>query len=430
MKGEQDRLIEEVSKVVRKKWSCLFWVLMAPGVLAFLWGCAHVVDVKVCCFEELLRASIKAQKIGDFYGLTLALSSVVATVVVFFYTILDGRRMGVENRRIVAYRVGAYTVPVLFALTLVLLFLACFLKYAGCTVEALINSIYVFVLEMFIIVEILKATSFRKNVGVIRKVEEEQLELTAKEGNFDLWIYMVHHMELIAAAENIFLEKSELTRELLRVPFNVEEEYKKDPLRWKEVIYQYYYMNLTGFLGRVGERGELEQAYEILYQFAEELQDRVREGSVREEECLLINSAILNAALDDSVVREGAFCAQFISRCVGGDMRDRQIVLFFLFHELMYRNNIIAVNDAVVRSLRLSKEMECVLRDMGECCVEFWEVWTLPYALSEETSVAGCSVAFRTLAAKEPQHIERQSLPIVYIKDLRGEYRGWRYAEG
>lgn len=47
--------------------------------------------------------------------------------------------------------------------------------------------------------------------------------------------------------------------------------------------------------------------------------------------------AVLNAALDSGTVKTEAFYIYFINMCVDVEMRDEQIVLFYLFHELLFR---------------------------------------------------------------------------------------------
>ena len=240
--------------------------------------------------------------------------------------------------------------------------------------------------QLGIIALILVATSFRCNIYFIGKIEKRQLDLMLEDGMEDesLWMYMIHHMEGIVTAEGIFLEKSQLIHKLLKVPLETG--------NWKE------------------DQG-LEKIYAVLYEFADEITGR--NSGIKPQTHLLINSAILNAALDSDTAGKSGFCAYFINQYVDAQIRNEQIVLFYLFHDLMYRTGHDGINREVVQSLKLVGDLENEVKKFRDDCLEFWEIWCEQYGMSIQVKVAGFYNAMLTLEGKYGK-----SFPILYIKSL------------
>lgn len=356
-----------------------------------------------------------------YYELLIATSAIVTATVVLFYTIIDNRRMGIANRMVLSYYAGRYALPLCFMLTLIGLPVIHILLDMKKNYWAEVGIVIIYTVQLGIIALILVATSFRCNIHSICKIEKSQLNLMLEDGMEDefLWMYMMHHMEGIATAEGIFFEKSQLIHKLLKVPLEtVGWEKKQGTKRWKRVIYKYYYMNLAGLFGQVWEDQRLEKIYTILYEFASETAGG--NLSMEPQTYLLINSAILNAALCSGAAGKSGFCAYFINQYVDEQIRDEQILLFYLFHDLMYRAGYDAINREVVQSLKFVGDLGDTVKNMRGSCLEFWEIWCEQYGMSRQIKVAGFYNAMLTLEGEYGK-----SYPILYIKNLihkRGEY--------
>lgn len=352
------------------------------------------------------------QGYGEYYNLIVTISTILTATVVFFYSIIDSRRMGITNRTIISYYVGSYTIPMWFMLTLVHLPVIRLFLNKGWYRAAAVDMACVFFLQLGIIYIILVSTSFRLHIKIIPRIEQQQLLLMLeyiKKDEDSSWIYMVHHMESLAGADSLFIDKAQMIRELLNVPFGIENQAGGC---WEKAIYKYYYLNLVDLFRQISDEQELTKIYAILYEFAQE-RTKYSSGYASRRMCILANSAVLNAALDSGTVKTEAFYIYFINMCVDVEMRDEQIVLFYLFHELLFRKNIVAINDRVVQSLNFIGELEQTAKNVRDECLEFWEIWSEQYEISKKVSAMGFYNAMCTLEGKS-----QNSCSMLYIKNL------------
>lgn len=405
-KTQKKRVEKIIYAGFRRKFVFVILFVLAIAVLT--------VQVTKCYLASRMNCCALNRVLTAYYELLIATGAIVTATVVLFYTILDNRRMGVANRMIISYYAGRYVLPLCFMLTLIGLPVIRILLDMKRNYMAEAGIVILFTVQLGIIALILVATSFRCNIYFIGKIEQSQLELMLEDGMEDefLWMYMVHHMESIATAEGIFLEKSQLINKLLKVPLEIRDWKKKqEKKRWKRVIYKYYYMNLVGLFRQVREDQGLEKIYAILYEFAGEMMEG--NSGIEPQTYLLINSAILNAALDSDAVGKSGFCDNFINQCVDGQIRNKQIVLFYLFHDLMYRAGHDVINREVVQSLKLAGSLENEVKNMEEDCLAFWEIWCEQYRISRQLKTASFYNAMLTLEGKYGK-----SYPILYIKSL------------
>ncbi len=398
---------KQVENIICKKVAWHFWLVLIVWVIVLL-----VAIVAECCAKTDSVAKMIGENIDKFYDLVVTISTILTAAVVFFYGIIDSKRLGVANRTIISYYVGGYTIPIWFILTLINLLILCLCINAEYVYVAVAETGYLFLLQLGIIFLILMSTSYRKHIKAICKIEKKQLLLMLECVENDEeppWIYMVHHMESIAGSDSLFLDKSQMICELLKVPLKVE---NQTGVYWKKVIYKYYYQNLSELFGRISAEQELEKIYEILYEFAQENAQRSLDDESRSI-CILVNSAILNAALDSGTVGKSGFCKCFINKYVNDEMRNKQIILFYLFHELMCGRNINIIDEQTIKSLNFVGELKEELEEMEDECRDFWEIWAEQYRISIETSTVGFSNAMCTLEGKN-----QKSYPMMYIKNL------------
>ena len=408
---------KRVEKIIYAGFRRIFWLV----ILLVIAVAVLIAQATRSCLASKMGGCTLNGLLTAYYELLIATSAIVTATVVLFYTIIDNRRMGIANRMVLSYYAGRYALPLCFMLTLIGLPVIHILLDMKRNYWAEVGIVIIYTVQLGIIALILVATSFRCNIHSICKIEKSQLNLMLEDDMEDefLWMYMVHHMEGIATAEGIFFEKSQLIHKLLKVPLETVGLGKKQGTkRWKRVIYKYYYMNLAGLFGQVLEDQRLEKIYTILYEFASETAGG--NPGMEPQTYLLINSAILNAALCSGTAGKSGFCAYFINQYVDEQIRDEQIVLFYLFHDLMYRAGYDAINREVVQSLKFVGDLGNTVKNMRGSCLEFWEIWCEQYGMSRQIKVAGFYNAMLTLEGEYGK-----SYPILYIKNLlhkRGEY--------
>lgn len=395
---------KQVEKIIYKK---ITW----QGVLVLLiWV---IVLLAAAMVERCNAAEINIDKLNEgldkYYELVITITTILTAAVVFFYSIIDSRRLGITNRMIISYCVGSYTIPISFMFTLIHLPLIRLWLDIGWEYVAAADMAYVFILQMMIILLILISTSFHQHIKIICWIERKHLLLMlkcAEKNEESPWIFL---MESVARTDSLFLDKSRMIRRLLDIPFEIK---NQTGLCWEKVIYKYYYLNLVEIFRQFRDELELDKIYAILYEFAWE-RTRCSLGHISRRICILINSAILNAFLDNGTAGKEGFCTYFINECVEDEIRNEQIVLFYLFHELMYRESIYIIDVQTVQSLKLTGELEEEAGKVRDECLTFWEIWSDLYTISREVSAASFYNAMCTLEGKS-----WSSCPILYIKNL------------
>lgn len=292
----------------------------------------------------------------EYTGLVVTLNTILATVVIFFYSVQDTKKSGVSHRAIMAYSKGSFAIPVLFFLT----FITCPMMFLFYELSMKWSAFYcmlvTYVIEVYISCLILISTSFQYNVHVLCNVEIRQFNALKEldknrvvkrrkdgyKGNpLYVWTYLLHHIEDVIRSDELISDKLIVIKRLIRVPF-----YNKEFSLWRRVInifgryvgvtildskikdsfvemigdndpervYEFYYYNVLSVLECQKEtRAEEQEKFNmVLYEFIEELteayciyRDSESESS---KNYILAVSGILNAVLYSNVEKSEDVC--------------------------------------------------------------------------------------------------------------------------
>lgn len=378
---------------------------------------ARFIKQKIVCMLESLREHIES------------VNAILASAVVFYYSVIDNHKEGIPHRTIVSYTYGSYTIPILFFLAMLLVPIAYFLYQFSAYITTYMCIAYTYMLQLWIILLILLSTSIQFSIRAIYNMEIRQFlyysdinhSSTLPFDNVDKrWEQRTLHLERAIVSEELFLDKIELIKALLYVPYCSKEKHIGKPIMdFKKLksndtkgVYKYYFTNLLQAFRSINEEVRVERRnniYDLLYSFMKEMKllyyqaldyqkDTKYKGDKEqaEDEYLIeINyfmtiCAIINAIMTSSSKEEQSFCNYVFNKCIfdesdqrqeAGVIREIQLGLYFLYHEFL-DYTVESYNPKLDRIFDI-KNMENWTFDLKYLNLysDCWNIWT------EETSV-------------------------------------------
>ncbi len=370
-----------------------------------------------------------SDKIEKFYDMLITISTILAATVIFFYSVQDNRREGIPHRAILAYSFGSYAIPVFFFLSIIILPMGFWLFHFDMKATFMVCTVFSFASQVSIMALILFSTSFTYGLRVIRNAEIRQYRMLCenKGGNNSelesnpqfIWTYLLHHLEQVVTSEELIADKMMLVRELLKTP------YHKKQKGWRtrrknrdgcvndmlklcleknspERIYEFYYGNLSAvmqYLSRKEHNSERDKIYLVLYEFLDSMK-RLYEMVKKSESgfqagasanYMMTVSGLMNAVLDSETPDAEVVCNYILNKCISDhEMREKQIGLYFLFQEYLYRTRIEGKEADRTIPIQYIGQINGVaewrMKDEDEeIYFDFWQIWMNWTSLSEKS---------------------------------------------
>lgn len=370
-----------------------------------------------------------SNNIDQYCNMVMTLDTILAAAVIFFYSIQDSRKGGIPHRTILAYTLGAFTVPVLFVVTLLMLPFCYMAQSFNLNWTVCVSLLFTYIIQMMIVVFILVSTSYQYSVYAITNVEirqfkamsdqEDVREQDAQEGNqesrqekveqnpFFTWTYLQHHLEQITLSDELVADKLLLARRILRVPYYEREILLREemlrPFRMYEHnlqmsaerlgtvrlknIYEFYYGNLLAVFNHIKQPKDSEyrdKIYLILYEFLEELTELYEEMKRKNESIdkhrenyLMTISGIINAVLSSNVEESEAFSNYVFNHIVSKDMWDTQIGLYIVYRKYLYAkdNSLSKYTKANLTQIVDINKWKSNIDENKNIYIAFWMVW-------------------------------------------------------
>lgn len=326
------------------------------------WGC----DVKKIIFDN----------INDFYDILITMDTIMAAALIFFYGVQDNRKEGIPHRAILAYSFGSYTIPVFFFGAMVLLLAGFWLSAFGMEMTFLICTVFACFYQMMGIVLILVSTSQSFGQHVISNTEIRQYRLLCDMDNVKeadsqrnsqfVWTYLMHYLEQTVMSDELLSDKMVLIRELLKTPY-----YENELPVWQRLknrhyygkgmsavcleknslkrIYEFYYGNISSameYLNKTDNNSERDKFYMTLYEFLKDIQKlhqnienvSAEEFTEADRSYMMTVAGIMNAVLESRAPDAEGCCNYIFNNCMEEKkIRNKQIGLYFLFQEYLYR---------------------------------------------------------------------------------------------
>lgn len=368
----------------------------------------------------------------------VAYSTMLAAVVIFYYSVTENKRLGIPYRRLIAYTVGPFTIPVLFVATLLLTVLMVVFHHMLWKHTMYVCAIYILFLQTYMIVEILRSTSHDYGKRVICQVERKNYskKITQEESRSINRICATGHLEQAIHSDEFIQDKEELLAEFLRIPFQK----KKGKLSLnnfrqevffeeeKEKMYLFYFLNLSSAFQNLDgkekmiERNEL---YLCIGRFLEELHTCLKkvEGVRAKKNCKMedadniyrmVLSGIMNGMVDSNVEDNALFCDYIFEKCVPDDMCNLQLSLYVLFSEVfcMFDEK---VQQKSPRIKKLTGWKPVMTKRDIEICADFWEIWVKVFNIPMSGKMKHFVEAMETMTGYgiESETVLEMILPMV-----------------
>ena len=171
--------------------------------------------------------------LDEWASVSLSYNAILAASLILFYSIMDNRREGIPNRRIMAFAYGSMTAPILYALCMCCVPLYHFFWQSEFYYLAFVLITYVFFLQFILMIMVLTSISHRFHNYIIQKIEQRQLDYIIKNKEIldkygvHIWAYFTIHMRVVLASSEIQSDQMVLIRDILDVPMKVERRLKK-----------------------------------------------------------------------------------------------------------------------------------------------------------------------------------------------------------
>lgn len=420
---------QKVYSSIRRKmhwtFSVILMVCLVSGVLAIIIDlCANFKSTLYCGIAAFLRSfgdnfyeagrNIKhviSQNIKDFYDTLIAITAIVSAAVIFFYSVQDNKREGIPHRAILAYSFGSYTIPTFFFSSMFILTAGYWFFYFNMRVTFCVCMVASYAFQMAIIALILFSTSFSCGLRVICNAEIRQYKKLCKENlrknpQF-IWTYLMHHLEQAVTSDELLADKMMLIRELLKTPYCEKEMslFHRQRKCSKYVagmsktcmeknnlgkIYEFYYGNLSAvmeYLSKVENGSVRNKIYLVLYEFLDSLKVLYKKvncekeaSSEAVENYMMTISGMVNAVLDSRTSDAEGFCNYVFNKCIEDEIRERQIGLYLLFQEYLYRTCVEGSDDGNIVPVQYLKNIDGIVKwsmkpEYEKLYYDFWQIW-------------------------------------------------------
>lgn len=198
---EEEQRDSILKKIFLEKKGWIWFLTLVIGMIAL--GCALKIDlspeerIEFISWEWWPKIRHKLWQASEMIcNLVIAYSTMLAAVVIFYYSVTENKRLGVPYRRLSAYTVGSFTIPVLFIETLFLTVFVVVSHYMPWKHTMYVCAIYILLLQTCMIIQILRSTSYDYGKRVIcRRERNNYKKITPKENYSTNRIYSDGHLE-------------------------------------------------------------------------------------------------------------------------------------------------------------------------------------------------------------------------------------------
>lgn len=422
MKKEDGELIYDYT-FLKKKDHIWILVLLFGGVF-LSWAFCVDVDVDIAGIRQYVNQICSTEMkcrvwrmIDEVFNIVVTYSTMLVAVVVFFYSVMDNKRLGIPYRRLIAYTIGSRTIPVLFVTVLVLTVFMAVVRLVPLRYTACICEMYILLIQVCVIIQILLSTSYQYCKWMICKIEKKRYnEGAGLEQEYDTeWAYFFCHLERAVHSEDFLPDKRELLMDYLWIPFErstgklcqkLVNRKKLGETKELERIYQFYFVNiLSAFQNFNGDEKYLErnQLYRCIGDFVLELSNKNRENMKNDTGMQYVYHAVLSGIMNGLVSSNAEgnidFCEHILSKCMpNGDIVRRQMHLFVLFQEVLMMINLQMVTNSL--KFKNLEGWQSVKTEDVAFCAKYWQIWNQMYELSFWDKMIHFEYAMQTMSGR------------------------------
>lgn len=156
--------------IPKKDWIWSSFLLMGSIVIMLALG----LDLGIVSVEKVYNTAKWAEIRSNLWqaseivsDIVIAYSAMLSTIVVFYYSVIENKRLGIPYRRFISYTIGSRTIPILFTVTLLLTIVMAVIRYIPLKHTMFACAAYILLVQTFAIIEILLSTSYEHCKRVI-----------------------------------------------------------------------------------------------------------------------------------------------------------------------------------------------------------------------------------------------------------------------
>lgn len=415
MTEENKRILTQNAFIRKKDW--IWCLILFVGAVMIIWALCRdfgliqrgkLTDIawweELCC--KLWNAS------GSICDVVVAYSTMMAAIVVFYYSVIENKRLGIPYRRIISYTVGSHTIPVLFVAVLLLTIFMLISYHTIMKHTVYVCAFFILTVQTFAIIMIMQSTSYEHGKSVICRIERKKylVEIGREKLYNEELTDFFGHLEYALCSGEFISDKKDFLMEFLWIPFkrNTGTLYKGEYL-WErlgekqllEKVYYFYFLNLqAAFQNLDGSEHHLErnQLYMSMGEFIRELAKKAELRDTEEGRIFfyIACSGIVNGLISSNVEDSFAFCDYVFTKCMSEEkMIERQLGLLVLFHEvldLLGRKS--ACGQFRIRGL---EEWKSVETQEFPFYAKFWKIWTNVYNITRYDKMRHFLKAMQTM---------------------------------
>lgn len=343
--------------------------------------------------------------------------------VIFFYSVMDNKRLGIPYRRLLDLTIGSHTIPILFIMTLLLTVFMVMARAVSWKYTTYVCMGYILLVQMYVIVHILLSTSYAHCKRIICRYERKRFMKQEKIYNLGEF---TGYLERAVHSGEIIQDKAEMLGDFLRIPFDgaVWKMYGRsirkgtfDEKREGRRIYGFYFVNILSAFRNGGEDItdlELDQLYAVIINFLKKYLDQDGSGMGALKKCLqkkykeqeytcmiqyishMVISGIMNGLIFGNARGHTELYRSILAKCEFSDeVKRKQIQLRALFQEVLVLTDMKAELPGYEREMIEGWKPG----NMEEIsfCAEMWDVWTEMFDVSFYHKARYFNAAIRTM---------------------------------
>lgn len=430
-------------------------VIALLEIFLFIAVCCVEVRHKIPPYSYIYDWSMKCLPMGmcdkkeTGWNLVVAFCTISTAFVVFAYSMMDSKHLGITNRTIIRYRLGRFTVPLMFVISLLKLPGVLMASWSNWNFIFWVESVYIVFSQITVIFLILLSTSVNFCIYSIVREELWQYKRRAKVAEADrkyIETWKIPHVRHAMESGDVFSDKAALMWKILEAPIEHYIGYKKKieilnkmetglfmrcfthfycaytlrPIRMENLgrrelkdFYDYYYDNLLSAFEALRDNKDEEERnklYLFLYQFTsmhalpESKAGRGMEEKTDEvsyDMTCIIYGAIMNAAIVSGVDEAVDFCNNIINDMPGGTKWwQKQVGCYFLVFELIYRANLIRIENIKINGIHGIEDWKYDSEELGYD-LQYWEMMVSKFSIKKERAKKYFGQAVQTLQKKK-----------------------------
>lgn len=333
----------------------------------------------------IIRMKEEAEFVG---GALLTLFTILASFIVFYYSIIGYHNYGISNRKLIGYTYGTYFFPLITFINAIVILCFVYAYYAQLYIDFYVLGAYSVLLQAILMINCVKSTSQEKCYNTLLQIEEyqfldicksfekDQVQINCsayREQKENIQNLIIYHCDNILKGSETISEKFELIQAILKLPFHTIDKKHLEQEHYKQGAYIFVYQNMM-IVGEYLKKNpdEIQQLYSLLYENINQMQKQYQlcknNDSVKKEctqRIAICLSAIFHALIPLDIQKKYDFFVYVVNEVIrDSELRDILIMnylgsivfLWYKFDFELENESLIRDIEAFFKNFRISQE--------------------------------------------------------------------------